>query len=460
MAGLLEAHEPGRGFFSAKNIVLGSLTAALLLLPAVPATRAVAAFTAFLGTFAVTAWLMSRRALEGVEVRRSHQARVFEEDRVEVKLDIRQRAVESGGFWTSPAQYMVLVEDTFPAAFGIYQRCLLPMLGPKWEIRTRYRKEAERHRGMYLMGPVRLWSADPLGVFFRRAAPDCVTRLTVYPRAAPLEGYRFLGPDPRQGPAMATSRRIGQGEEILSVRPYQHGDSMTRIHWRTSTRRGELHTMQLDSQVQTEVAIFLDLTRPGRYGTGVESTTETAIRCATSILTEAAAIRHRISMTWVRKSVETFEPGTGLAHLHLLLDRLAMTTYEGELDFWSAVGPRAAMLDPGSRAILITPAIRTASREEKGVRSPEETAPDPFSLVMGLTMRGVAVDVVLLDESELTRIWRDQDPSHARAGERLHELSEELRRCGARVLVLRRGQTAGDLMPRAGEKEDREAIRV
>lgn len=439
MAGLLESHEPGRGFFSAKNIVLGSVTAAVLLLPAVPATRAVAAYTAFLISFAITAWLMSRRALEGVEVKRSHQARVFEEDRVDVKLDIKQRE--------GLAQYMVLVEDTFPAAFGIYQRCLLPMLSPKWEIRTRYRKEAERHRGLYLMGPVRLWAADPLGVFFRRAAPDCVTRLTVYPRAEPLEGYRFLGPDPRQGPAMATSQRVGQGEEILSVRPYQHGDSMNRIHWRTSTRRGELHTMQLDSQVQTEVAIFLDLTRPGRYGTGVESTTETAIRCATSILTEAAAIRHRVSMTWVRKSVETFEAGTGLAHLHLLLDRLAMTSYEGELDFWSAVGPRAAMLGSGSRAILITPAIRT----EAGRAG---------ALALGLTMRGVGVDVVLLDESGLTRIWRDQDPSHAQAGERLEELSEELRRCGARVLVLKRGETAGALMPRAGEKEERGEIRV
>lgn len=431
MPGLLESHEPGRGFFSAKNILLGMVTATLLFMPAVPATRAMAAYTAFLITFALSAWVMSRGSLEQIRVKRTHRPRVFEDDPVDVKLDISQGA--------GLAQYMVLVEDTFPASFGIYQRSLLPMLSPKWEIRTRYRKEAERHRGLYLMGPVRLWAADPLGVFYRRSEPDCVTRLTVYPRAEPLGGYRFLGPDPRQGPAMATSKRIGQGEEILSVRPYQHGDSMNRIHWRTSIRRGELHTMQLDSQVQTEVAIFLDLTRPGRYGTGVESTTETAIRCATSILTEAAAVRHRISMTWVRKTVERFEPGTGLAHLHLLLDRLAMTTYEGELEFWEAIGPRATMLESGARAILITPSIRT----EAGAAG---------QLVMGLTMRGVAVDVVLLDESGLTRIWRDQDPSHAKAAERMQELKTELERCGARVMVLRRGQTAGDLMPEAGER--------
>lgn len=434
MAGLLEAHEPGRGFFSARNILIGSAAAAVLLLPAVPATRAVAAWTVFLATFALTAWMMSRGTLEQIRVKRGHRERVFEEDPVDVRLDVAQ----AGG----RAQYMVLVEDQFPAAFGVYQRCLLPMLSPKWEVRVKYRKEAERHRGLYLLGPVRLWAADPLGVFFRRSEGDCVTRLTVYPRAEPLGGYRLLGPAPEWGPAMATAERLGQGEEILSVRPYQRGDALSRIHWRTSKRRGELHTMQLDSQVQTEVAIFLDLTRPGRYGTGAESTTEVAIRCATSILTEAAAIRHRISMTWVRKTVETFEPGTGLAHLHLLLDRLAMTSYEGELDFWTAIGGRAALLKSGSRAILIAVASRTS-------RGPA------CDLATKLTLRGVAVDVILLDDTQLTRIWRDQEPAPAGAEERLGHVTQALEHCGARVLVLRRGETAGDLMPRAGEEAER-----
>lgn len=201
MPGLLEAHEPGRGFFSAKNIVLGMVTATVIFMPAVPATRAMAAYTAFLVTFALTAWVMSRGTLEGIRVKRVHRERVFEDDHVDVKLDISQ----TGGL----AQYMVLVEDTFPAAFGIYQRSLLPMLSPKWEIRTRYRKEVERHRGLYLMGPVRIWAADPLGVFFRRSSPDCVTKLTVYPRAEPLGGIDSWGPI--RGRVRRWRRRSGSG---------------------------------------------------------------------------------------------------------------------------------------------------------------------------------------------------------------------------------------------------------
>lgn len=425
---------PSEDVISTRNILVGVAALFALTLATAPVSPAHAAWTAFLFTALMSAWVMSRDLLKGTTIERKHRPRVFENNAVPVTLCVRQAAGLS--------QTLVMAEDQFGASLRVRQLCLIPMMNPKWEARLHYRKDAERHRGVYLLGPVRLWAADPLGVFYRSKEIDCVTRLTVYPHAVPLDGYRIAGPHPSAGPALATDDRIGQGEEIVSVRPYQPGDPMTRIHWRTSTRRRQLHTIELDTNVQSEVAIFVDLTRASRFGTGVESTTEVAIGCATSVLTQASTLRHRVSLTWVRDQVQAFPPGAGLAQLHLLLDRLATINFGGDLKFWREVADRAALLGRGSKAIFIVPAASTPI---------EEAA----TLIRSLELKGVGVDVILLDESGMTRIWRDQQPTIRDAAEAFARLKGELERAGARVLPILRGELAGDLLPRAAEAERR-----
>lgn len=432
MPGLLESRDPGRGYFTARQIVVGCAVLFVVLLPAAPASRAVAAWTAFMVVFALTAWIMSRDSLRNIRATRYHRERVFENDKVDVTLELEQT--------TGLSQLMVLVQDQFVASLGIYQRNLVPMMSPHWKARLRYRKEAERHRGLYLLGPVRIWAADPLGIFYRDATIDCISRLTVYPRAIPLGGYTLPGPDAPMGPSMDTSERLGQGEEIMSVRPYQAGDPWTRIHWRTSVRRRELHTMELDSNLQTEVALLLDLTKRSRFGTGVESTTETVIGCATSILSEAANARHRMSLTCIREEVEALPAATGIAHLQLLLDRLAMISEEGMLEFWEAARERASILRAGSRAIFVAVSGTTSLAKARPI-------------VEQLIWSGVAVDVIFAEDSKLARIWRFQQPSPGNAPALLDDLKDGLEEAGARVFILERGENAAELLPHAAESD-------
>lgn len=431
MPGLLESVSPGRGYLSTRNILFFCAALLLGLLPWVPASPAYAAVALMLPVLLASSWIMSRGVLEGITLERTHSPRIFEDDRVDVQLKVSQ----SSGL----SQYLILVEDQFLASLSVYRRCLIPMMSPDWTATLRYSKDAERHRGLYLIGPARLWAADPMGTFFRTTEADCVTRLTVYPRAVPLGDYVLLGPKVRSGPGMENRDRVGQAEEILSVRPYQMGDPWTRIHWRTSVRRRELHIMELDTHVQTEVALYLDLTRRGRFGTGAESTTETAIGCATSLLTQASSLRHRISITLVRETVESLPAGVGIAQLHLLLDRLAFVSFEGNLHFWESVVGPASLLPRGSRAVFVSPVSTT---------SPEVSC----ELIHKLGLRGVSVDVILLDDSKLARIWSNQSPPAADAEVRLMGLKLALQRAGARVLVLERGETAARLLPEAAHE--------
>ncbi|MBI3734951.1 hypothetical protein HY256_00350, partial [Candidatus Sumerlaeota bacterium] len=198
---------------TSKYILLGGTGMFVVMLATMPVSPAHAALTAFMAAAALCGWVASRGLLKGVAVERRHRPRVFEDDRVPVTLAVRQTA--------GHPQTLVVVEDQFYASLSIRQRHLIPMLTRQWEAHLHYNKEAERHRGIYMLGPIEVWAADPLGLFARRIELDCVTPLTVYPKAVPLPGYRLLGPHPPAGPTLEAYHRIGQGEEIISVRPYQ-----------------------------------------------------------------------------------------------------------------------------------------------------------------------------------------------------------------------------------------------
>ena len=101
-------------------------------------------------------------------------------------------------------------------------------------------------------------SSDPLG-FFRgeRACPDAEVAL-VLPRFASLAGRR----EPREMEASTASPRAGFGNELFGVREYRAGDSLRRIHWRSSARHGELVVREYEPPGLQTLSILVDPAPP------------------------------------------------------------------------------------------------------------------------------------------------------------------------------------------------------
>lgn len=411
------------GYSRSRNLFLLASGLIVLSLVFLPSTPAQAALGAFVLVTAVWLKLLSRRLLDGIRVTREHPGQVFEGDGVQVSL-----RVERGEGY--PVQLLEL-EDQFMAGLTIGQHQLVPLLSRQWRVSFHYRQSADRHRGVYFIGPVQLRVADPLGVFFCQRDLPSLSRLIIYPHPHPLPDYQIPGPQPPTGPSLDTRAQVGQGEEILGVREYRHGDPPSRVHWRTSARRRQLHVVQLNRPLQTELAVMLDLTRRARFGLGAESTTEIAIHTATSILSRGFLAHHRISLACAHRDPVTFPARSGLAHLHLLLDHLAMVAPAGEMDFWGFCAPRALMLKPGSRLVLIL----TSGLVQV------ETALD---LIRRLVITEVAVDIVLIDERPFIKIYSDQETNRKEKGLDYANLTRQLRMAGARVFPLDRTQSVFD----------------
>jgi uncharacterized protein (DUF58 family) len=97
-------------------------------------------------------------------------------------------------------------------------------------------------------------SSDFAGMFrSRRASPDAEVAL-VLPRFGALAGR----PQSRDLEASIAARRAGSGTEMFGVREYRPGDSLRRIHWRSSARHGELVVREYEPPGDQTLGIFCD----------------------------------------------------------------------------------------------------------------------------------------------------------------------------------------------------------
>jgi uncharacterized protein (DUF58 family) len=99
-------------------------------------------------------------------------------------------------------------------------------------------------------------SSDFVGLFRgRRTSPDAEVAL-VLPRFTSL-AHR---PQTRELEASVAAPRAGSGTELFGVREYRPGDSLRRIHWRSSARHGELVVREYEPPGVQTLGIFCDPT--------------------------------------------------------------------------------------------------------------------------------------------------------------------------------------------------------
>jgi uncharacterized protein (DUF58 family) len=78
--------------------------------------------------------------------------------------------------------------------------------------------------------------------------------------------------------------RRSAGFDFHSVRGYEQGESLRRVHWPSTARRGELMVKELEESPQDAVVVLLDCDPAGAAGTSPSSSFDAAVRAAGSVL--------------------------------------------------------------------------------------------------------------------------------------------------------------------------------
>jgi uncharacterized protein (DUF58 family) len=167
-------------------------------------------------------------------------APVFEGDDLGLEIAFRVRRAPRGPAW-SVGQ---VGGSKFGAGTGV-----VPKDG--W---SRVRWARSVRRGVLFASGWHLGTSDPLGFFqsFRRLADGDVA--VVLPRFKSLAARR----EALEVEASMAAPRAGSGNELFGIREYRAGDSLRRIHWRSSARHGELVVREYEPPGAQRLAILVD----------------------------------------------------------------------------------------------------------------------------------------------------------------------------------------------------------
>ncbi len=241
-------------------------------------------------------------------------------------------------------------------------------------------------RGHFRIEPLHIRTADPFGFFEAAATVGQAVSVVVYPRLEALPAWRLPSAS-LEGSHSAAVRTLQTTPLATSVRPYAPGDSMNRIHWRSTARHGEIQVKEFDLEQTADAWIIVDLERGIQAGQGDESTTEAAVRAAAAIADKALAENRAVGMT-VNGARTAFLPADRGGRQHLkVMQLLAAVEADSNTPLVETLLASVGRLRRGMTAVVIT-----ASLDSAWVRP-----------LAALRARGVSCVVVTLDAEAYRR---------------------------------------------------------
>ena len=264
-------------------------------------------------------------------------------------------------------------------------------------------------RGRYLVESARAAIDDPFGLARAEVELDARGSLLVYPRLVPLDRlFSESGAHAQDGRRLLLRRP--SGFDLHSVREYEQGESLRKVHWKTTARRGQLMVKELEDAPRDEIAVILDADASAVVGESFD----VQVRAAGSILRAHASHARRAVL-----AVNSAErPSVRVASL------------DGD---WQAALTVLAAAEPNGERPVVELLARESGPASRAVETAVVTARLSGALVTKLVQRALAgqgVSVVLVDTASFAGRPAGVEPELLR-----------LRAVGVAVAVVRRGDS-------------------
>ena len=263
-------------------------------------------------------------------------------------------------------------------------------------------------RGHFRIEPLHIRTGDPFGFFEAAATVGQGVSVVIYPRLEPIPAWR-LPSAVLEGSHAAPVRTLQTTPLATSVRPYAPGDSMNRIHWKTTARHGEIQVKEFDLEQTADAWIILDLQRGIGGGRGDESATEGAIRAAAAISDKAIAENRAVGMT-VSAGRTAFLPADRGGRQHQkIMQLLAAVEADGSAPLVETLVGTVGRLRRGMTAVVIT-----SSLDPSWVRP-----------LASLRARGVSCVAITVDAAAYDKAAREAAAAVGADGPKVDPAAEE-----------------------------------
>jgi uncharacterized protein (DUF58 family) len=279
-------------------------------------------------------------------------------------------------------------------------------------------KVIARKRGRYRLGPLRILTGDPFGLFKLSRDLAQTASIVVYP--AVVELSRFAPPLGEMIGGESIQRRTHHiTPNVSGIRDYVPGDSFNRIHWKSSARTGRLIVKEFEEDPTANIWVVLD----GYHQFHVDATTiedegiaepavlhlsehrhtldpsteEYAVTIAASLAQYFLTRNRSLGLIVHGQEREVLPPDRGLRQLTKVLESLAVIRMQGNLPLENVLTLEQSFFTRGTTLIVVT-----SSPFHHWVDALRE-----------LRRRGVRATAVLLDPNSFVPTARTPDEALA-----------------------------------------------
>ena len=226
-------------------------------------------------------------------------------------------------------------------------------------LRTSYRVEGIP-RGRYRFTDGELSVEDPFGLARHEQRLSDSGTLLVYPRLTKVDAlFSERGLRSHGGGRMLLRRPAGF--EVHSVREYQSGESLRRVHWPSTARRRQLMVKELEDAPRDEVVVVVDAQAGFDAGARPGSSFDTQVRAAGSILwTHARRGRNAGLLVTSRAAPEYVSVRSYERDWPRALEALAAAEPNGRRPLEAFLGDTAGVAVRASDLAVVTAALRPA----------------------------------------------------------------------------------------------------
>jgi uncharacterized protein (DUF58 family) len=209
-------------------------------------------------------------------------------------------------------------------------------------------------RGAFSMGPVRVTTGDPFGLFRFGRSYGPRHRLLVLPRSEELADFWIPS---AQLPGEGTAYRLIHyvSPNAATVREYQPGDSYNCIHWRSTARLNRLMVKKFEMHPDSEVWLLLDLQSAVQVGAGDDSTQEYGVRVAASLANHLLQANRMVGLIAYGEETVVIDAARGPEQHMRVLEALALARAEGEEPLSGVLQQEVRRFGRHSTVVVITP---------------------------------------------------------------------------------------------------------
>jgi uncharacterized protein (DUF58 family) len=289
-------------------------------------------------------------------------------------------------------------------------------LAPEGTVRWMVRTVCTR-RGRFALGPTELHAGDPFGLFSSVRTLPISQWVVVLPAIFPIRAFPI--PSGRLPGGSALRHRTHQVTPNASgVRDYEPGDSLNRIHWRSTAKRDRLIVKEFEFDPMADVWIVVDaaestqagsaeggVTAPDRtrlYGRDANrahqippATEEYAVSIAASLAFHFMERDRSVGLIAHGAARHVAQPERGHAQLQRMLESLAVLQATGSRPLPEVIKIEGDLIPRGATVIMISadvnPAVAQVGRELQRLgKAPVMILLDAASFGGPLGSRGLA----------------------------------------------------------------------